>query len=108
MKLSKALQMDCPHKPNATDLLTGLSLAKCTGTSCMCWVVDTNIRYKDTEVLVGTNKDKEKFLAANPKFVFMASKYERLDSDNNKIYSFGFAIPDTAPRGYCTLRGKKK
>ena len=104
MTLTQAQQMDCPYKPRSIDLLTGQSLSKCTGSPCMCWIVDTNPTYSDTKTIYGTYEDKNTFLANNPSYVLIDTRHHAFN-ERSLINAYTFSIPTTEPQGYCTLRG---
>ena len=100
MTLEQAQQMDCPYKPRSTDLFTGQSLSKCTGSPCMCWVEITKPTYNNIKTIIGTNKDRDTFLADNPNYKLIEAHYHMF---GNFIYTLG--MPNIEPQGYCTLRG---
>ena len=104
MTLKQAQQMDCPYKPRSIDLLTGQSLSKCTGSPCMCWVEGTNPTYNYTKTIYGTYEDRTTFLANNPSYVLIETRYHAFN-ECSPIHAYIVGIPTTEPQGYCTLRG---
>lgn len=104
MTLEQAQQMDCPYKPRSTDLFTGQSLSKCTGSPCMCWVVDAEPTYNNIKTIYGTGEDRNTFLANNPSYIIIETRYHAFN-ERSHIHTYTLGIPTTEPRGYCTLRG---
>ena len=104
MTLTQAQQMDCPYKPRSVDLLTGQSLSKCTGSPCMCWVVDTKSTYNNIKTIYGTIEDRNTFQANNPSYVLIETRYHAF-TECSPIHAYILGIPTTEPKGYCTLRG---
>ena len=104
MTLKQAQQMDCPYKPRTIDLLSGQSLSKCTGSPCMCWVVNTEPTYSNTKTVYGTYEDRNTFLTNNPSYVLINARYHSFN-ERSPIYAYTLGVPNTEPCSYCTLRG---
>lgn len=100
MTLEQAQQMDCPYKPRSTDLFTGQSLSKCTGSPCMCWIDTSKKSYTNIVRFYYNQKAAiDTFLETHPDYEWISDRWNF--SENNMYYG----KPTYLEQGYCTLRG---
>ena len=64
----------------------------------------TEPTYNNTKTIYGTGKDRNTFLANNPNYVLIDTRYHAFN-ERSPIHAYILGIPTTEPRGYYTLRG---